>query len=199
MKESKLVGRVGIGIGIVSGFVLGACLCLGVSAASAGNPGPFRWLVPAPAPAGWKHISLQSGDAVLSYPPSLARIHSDSTSVSVARRDKSGTIVVYLNATPQQGTETLTNWTDFRISHNRYESDAVHKDAAGVGLQFLGAKGSCVIDDYLSRVHVHHYREIACIVQGRTKVTVIVAAALQSAWTRAAPLLERAISAYRAR
>ena len=56
-----------------------------------------------------------------------------------------------------------------------------------------------MIDDYLSRVHVHHYREIACFVQGRTKASVIVAAALDSEWTRAAPLLERAVSAYRAR
>jgi hypothetical protein len=198
MEESRLAGRVASWIGIVSGLVLGACLCLGVSAASAANPGPFRWLVPAPAPHGWQHISLPAGDAVLSYPPSLAPIHADRTSVSVAKRDTSGTIHVYLNATPQQGTETLSNWTAFRITHNRYESDAVHEHAAGVGLRFLGAKGSCVIDDYLSRVHVHHYREIACIVQGRTKVSVIVAAALQSEWTRAAPLLERAISAYRA-
>jgi hypothetical protein len=66
-------------------------------------------------------------------------------------------------------------------------------------LQFVGAKGSCVIDDYFSRVHVHHYREIACFVQGRTEASVVVAAALESDWTRAAPLLERAISAYRAR
>ncbi|HEY2373565.1 MAG TPA: hypothetical protein VGH82_13660 [Gaiellaceae bacterium] len=119
--------------------------------------------------------------------------------MSVAKRDKSGRILVYLNATPQQGAETLSNWTVFRITHNRGESDAVHQHAAGVGLHFLGAEGSCVIDDYLSRVHVHHYREIACIVQGRTKTSVIVAAALESDWTRAAPLLERAISAYRAR
>jgi len=198
MEECKLAGRAGLGIGIVSGLVLCACLYL-VSAASAGGPGPFRWLAPAPAPNGWKHISIPSGDAVLSYPPSLAPIHADSTSVSVAKRDKSGTIHVYLNSTPQQGTESLSNWTHYRISHNRIVSDAVHQDAAGVGLHLLGAKASCVIDDYLSRVHVHHYREIACLVQGRTKASVIVAAALESDWTRAAPLLKRAISAYRAR
>lgn len=191
-----MAGR--IGIGIVAGLVLGATLCLSVSAASAGNPGPFRWLVPGPAPAGWKHISLMSTGAVLSYPPSLAQIHSDSASVSVAKRDKIGTIHVYLNLTPQQGAETLSNWSTFRITHNKFESDAVHKHAAGVGLHFRGATGSCVIDDYLSRVHVHHYREIACIVQGRTKITVIVAAALDSEWTQAAPLLERAVSAFRA-
>lgn len=194
-----MASRAGSWIGIVSGLMLGACLCLGGSPAWAGNPGPFSWLVPAPAPTGWKHISIPSGDGVLSYPPSLARIGSDSFSVSVAKRDQSGTIHVYLNATPQQGAERLSNWRTFRISHNRLISDAVREHAAGVGLRFLGAKGSCVIDDYLSRVHVHHYREIACFVQGRTKASVIVAAALDSEWTRAAPLLERAVSAYRAR
>lgn len=188
------MGRTGRGIAIVSGLVL----ALSASAASGGNPGPFSWLVPAPAPAGWKHITLASAKAVLSYPPSLAKIHSDSASVSVAKRDASGTIHLYLNATPQQGAETLSNWTSFRITHNKFESDAVHKHAAGVGLHFLGAKGSCVIDDYSSRVHVHHYQEIACIVQGPTKVSVIVAAALASEWKQAAPILERAVSAYRA-
>jgi hypothetical protein len=187
-----VTGRVAIG-------VLGACLCLGVSAASAGNPGPFSWLVPGAAPAGWKHASLPSGDAVLSYPPSLAVIQSDSTSVSVAKKDTSGTIHVYLNSTPQQGGETLSNWTEYRISHNKLVSDKVRKHAAAVGLHLLRAKGSCVIDDYFSRVHVHHYREIACLVQGRTKTSVIVAAALDSEWAQARPLLERAVSAYQAR
>ena len=185
--------RLATGIVILSGLVLG------VSSAAAGNPGPFRWLVPAAAPAGWKHLALPSGGAVLSYPPSLAPIHADSASVSVAKKDASGTILVYLNATGQQGAENLSNWPAYRISHNRDESDAVHQHAAGVGLRFLGAVGSCVIDDYFSRVHVHHYREIACFVQGRTQAGVVVAAALQSKWAQAAPLLERAISAYRAR
>ena len=185
-------------MGIVVGLALGAWLCLGVFAASAGNPGPFRWLVPAAAPAGWKHAGLPAGGAVLFYPPSLAKISSDSRSVSVAKRDKLGTIHLYLNATPQQGAETLSNWSTFRISHNRLVSDAVHEHAAGVGLHFLNARGSCVTDDYLSRVHVHHYHEIACIVQGRTTISVIVAAALESEWARAAPMLERAVSAYRA-
>ena len=194
MEASKLADRVRI----VSGLVLGACLCLGVSTASAASPGPFSWLVPAAAPAGWKHVSLPDRGGVLSYPPSLAPIGADSRSVSVAKRDKNGTIHVYLNVAPQQSAETLSNWSTFRITHNGLISDHVHKHAAGAGLRFLGARGSCVIDDYFSRVHVHHYHEIACIVQGRTKVTVIVAAALESEWTRAAPLLERAISAYRA-
>jgi hypothetical protein len=188
-----------LGIAIVSGLALGACLWLGVSSASAGNPGPFRWLVPAPAPAAWKHASFPAGGAVLWYPPSLSLIHGDRASVSVARRDKRGRVLVYLNATPQQGAENLGNFPQFRIRHNQAESRAVHREAAAVGLRFLDAVGSCVIDRYVTRYHANHYREIACFVQGPTTASVVVAAALESEWTRAAPLLERAVSAYRAR
>lgn len=187
----QAVSRVGI-------VAILASLCLVLSSASAANPWPFRWLVPAPAPAGWKHASLSSGGAVLWYPPSLAPLPADRTSVSAAERDKAGTVLVYLNSTPQQGAENLANWPQFRIEHDRAESTDVHKEAAAIGLEFLNAVGSCVIDRYVTRVRVNHYREIACFVQGPKTASVIVAAALESEWTRAAPLLERAISAYRA-
>jgi hypothetical protein len=184
---------------IVSSLVLVASLCLGLSSASPANPRPFRWLVPASAPTGWKHARLPAGGAVLWYPPSLSAIKGDRTSVSVATRDKSGRVLVYLNSTPQQGHENLGNWPQFRIAHDRAESTSVHREAAAVGLGFLDAVGSCVIDHYITRYHANHYREIACFVQGNTTASVVVGAALQSEWTRAAPLLERAISAYRAR
>ena len=154
--------------------------------------------MPAPAPAGWKQARLPAGGGVLWYPPSLSAIKGDHTSVAVATRDKSGRILVYLNSTPQQGGENLGNWPQFRIAHDRGESTQVHRDAAGVGLSFLDAVGSCVIDHYTTRSHGNHHREIACFVQGNATASVVVGAALQSEWTRAAPLLERAISAYRA-
>jgi hypothetical protein len=190
--------QAGSRVGIVSSLAIMASLCLVLSSGSAASPRPFRWLVPAPAPAGWKHSSLSSGAAVLSYPPSLTPITADHTSVSVAERDKSGTVLVYLNSTPQQGAENLANWPQFRIAHDRAESTGVHKEAAAIGLGFLNAVGSCVIDRYVTRVRANHYREIACFVQGSATASVIVGAALESEWTRAAPLLERAISAYRA-
>jgi hypothetical protein len=155
--------------------------------------------VPGTPPAGWKHATLPSGGAVLSYPPSLTLIKSDSPSVSAARRDKSGTILVYLNATTQQGAENLGNFPQFRIAHNRITSNAVRRDAAAVGLAFYGAVGSCVMDHYVTHEQNHHYREIACFVQGPTAATVVVAAALESEWKRALPTLERAVSVYRAR
>jgi hypothetical protein len=184
-------------VAIFAALVFGATLCAGASFASSATPPQFRWLVPAPAPSGWKHSSLPSGGAILAYPPSLVPIRGDKTSVSVAKRDASKRILVYLNATPKQGNESLRNWPDFRIAHARSEDDAVHEDARALGLSFLGGKGSCLIDHYATRVHVNHYREIACFVQGHTTASVVVAAALESEWTRVAPLLERAVSAYR--
>ena len=131
------------------------------------------------------------------YPASLVRIKSDSASVSVAQKDRRGRIVVYLNATPKEGNEEqLGTWATFRIEHNKGEDDRVRLHAAASGLRFQAGRGSCVIDDYYTRVIVHHYEEIACFVQGRTSASVIVAAALQSNWARALPLLERAVSAF---
>ncbi len=171
----------------------------GVGAAPAATPAAFRWLVPRAAPSGWKHLSPASGGAVMWYPPSLSRIKSDPASVSVAQKDRSGRIAVYLNATPKEGNqESVATWPAFRIQHNRGEDGRVRLHAQAVGLRFLGGgRGSCVIDDYTTRVIVHHYEEIACFVQGRTSAGVIVAAALQSDWPRAVALLERAVSAYR--
>jgi hypothetical protein len=183
--------------GVVAVLIGGASACLDVRSASATLPVQFRWFVARPAPKVWKRLSLPSGGAVLSYPPLLVRTHSDSGSISVSEKDPNGRILLYLNATPKQSNERLTTWPTFRLRHNRDESDSVREDAHAFGLPFIGGKGSCVIDDYYSRVKVNHYREIACFVQGHTTASVIVAAALQSHWGQAAALLERAVSAYR--
>ena len=68
--------------------------------------------------------------------------------------------------------------------------------AAAEGVQFRGGIGSCVIDDYRTRIGGHHYQEIACLVQGHTSASVIVAAAPAAGWARARPLLLRAVAAY---
>jgi hypothetical protein len=180
---------------LVTAAALGLLAHSGVASA-APPPAQFRWLVPARAPSGWKHLALPSGEAILSYPPSLAPIKGDSSSVSVAQKNADGRIALYLNATPKQGTEQIGTWPAFRLQHDRGETDRVHVIAKAVGLSFLGGKGSCLVDDYYTRVKVHHYQEIACFVQGRSRAAVIIAAALQSDWKRAAPLLERAVSAY---
>jgi hypothetical protein len=101
----------------------------------------------------------------------------------------------YLNVTPRQGAEQLHGWAAFRLDRNREEGDGhVTKVAAAEGLRFHNANGSCVIDDYLSRVGSHPYREIACIVAGHRHTDVFIGAALRSDWLTVRPTLERAAS-----
>ncbi len=141
--------------------------------------------------------SLPNGTAVLSYPPSLLPVAGDKDAVSAARLSPAGAFQLYLNATPRQGAERLRNWAAFRLRLLRSD-DAVsaREVAAAQGVRFRGGTGSCVIDGYVTRIGAHQYNEIACLVQGRTSVSVIVAAAPAATWTRARPLLFRAVAAY---
>lgn len=157
----------------------------------------FPPLHPVAAPAGWPHLTLPDGAAVLSYPPSLHRIAGDTNAVSSGRLSPGGAFQLYLNATPRQGTERLQDWAVSRVKLLRSDDAAwAHQVAAAQGVQFRGGTGSCVIDDYLTRIGAHHYEEIACLVQGRTSASVIVAAAPAAAWARVRPLLFRAVAAY---
>jgi hypothetical protein len=157
----------------------------------------FPPLHPSAAPAGWPHLMLPNGTAVLSYPPSLRRLAGDTDAVSAARLGPDRAFLLYLNATPRQGSERLQGWAAFRLRLLRSDDAAsAHLDAAAEGVKFRGGTGSCVIDDYVTRIGGHHYQEIACLVQGRTSASVIVAAAPAARWARARPLLLRAVSAY---
>jgi hypothetical protein len=162
------------------------------------SPGrAFPPLRPVAAPAGWPHLTLPDGAAVLSYPPSLRRLPGDTDAVSAARLSPRGAFQLYLNATPRQGSERLQDWAASRVKLLRSDDAAwAHQDAAAQGVQFRGGTGSCVIDDYLTRIGAHHYEEIACLVQGRTSASVIVAAAPAATWAQARPLLFRAVTAY---
>ena len=162
------------------------------------SPGrAFPPLVPAAAPAVWPHLTLPNGTAVLSYPPSLHPLAGDTDAVSAGRLGPGGAFQLYLNATPRQGSERLLGWAAFRLRLLRSDDAAsAHQDAAAQGVKFRGGTGSCVIDDYLTRIGGHHYQEVACLVQGRTSASVIVAAAPAAQWARARPLLFRAVAAY---
>ncbi len=117
--------------------------------------------------------------------------------MSAADRARRGDFLAYLNLTPQQGEESLSTWPSFRVTVLRGDSAAsVHVDGQKLGLSFRGGTGSCVIDDYVTRVHSNHYHEIACFVQGRTAASVIIAAATSSKWPAAAAELERAVASY---
>jgi hypothetical protein len=170
------------------------------SASSAGTAAvptaaPFAWLRPASAPSGWSVARLPSGTA-MAYPSSWQRIRSDPGTVSAAVVEPGSDLVVdYMNATPQQGEETLRNWATFRPDHDREEGDSqVRVLASARGLRFRDGRGSCVIDRY--RTPRTSYQEIACLVSGRHGANVIVAAALASRWRQEAPVLERAVSAF---
>jgi hypothetical protein len=165
------------------------------------SPGrAFPPLHPAAAPAGWPHLTLPSQAAVLSYPPALHQLAGDAGTVSAARLSPRGTIGLYLNATPRQGAEQLPDWAAFRLARLRSDDAASAREiTAARGVQFRGGTGSCVIDDYITRIGARHYEEIACLVQGRTSATVIIAAAPAARWAQARPLLFQAVAAYLAR
>lgn len=156
----------------------------------------FHWFTARAAPASWTHRALLSGGGILSYPATFVA-GSDKDGISRERLDAHGTVLVYLDATPEQGPESLRDWPSYRIAVVRGESNDVHEDGHAFRLRFRGGTGSCVLDDYRTRVQNHHYREMACFVQGRRYATVLVAAALESEWTRSLKTLERAIDAYR--
>jgi hypothetical protein len=183
--------------------VMLACLATAFAAAAVSAaaqtvgsvPRNFRWFKATPAPPTWKVRALRSGDGFLFSPRNYTRQH-DPDGVSLAVRNRHGTIVDYLDATPKQGAESSSSWPTYRLHIVAEESDLLREDARAYGLHFPGGKGSCVIDDYKSRVVIHHYREIACFVHGHTGASVVIAAALASNWAQAAPTLERAVEAY---
>jgi hypothetical protein len=188
----------------ILGISLAVAACLSVASAfAAALPPPFSLtrLKPAPEPPNWIPLVPASGTSVLWYPPSMRQIPGDTYSVSTALRDRTGQVtLVYLNAGPKTGAETMATWPSFRVAHLREERDrAVHEEARASGITFRGGTGSCVVDDYITRRKGHHYREVACFVQGRTTASVIVAAALVSVWPTYAPQLIRAIESWQVR
>ena len=167
----------------------------GTSTAWEPQSGSFAWLDPAPAPADWRPASTANSGATLFYPPGWKAIPGDKGTVTEAIRDGAGRYIGYLNLTTRQGPEQLHGWATFRTTRNSEDGDRhVRQVAAAEGLPFRHARGSCVIDDYLSKVGSHPYREIACIVSGRRHTDVFIAAALRSDWLTLGPTLERAAS-----
>jgi hypothetical protein len=159
-------------------------------------PAAFAWLHPEAVPPGWRTLRLPGSGAGLSAPASWEPARSDAGTKTLVSRGPSGAIVGYLNATPRQGDENAANWASFRVAHNRGEGDREERRlASGRDLPFRSATGSCVIDSYLTGSG-NRYREIACLVTGRSSATVIVAAAPPSRWHAERSVLERAVSAF---
>ena len=157
----------------------------------------FPPLHPAAAPTRWPHCNAAQRNRRTVLPALAKQLAGDTDAVSAARLSPGGAFQLYLNATPRQGTERLRHWAASRLRLLRSDDAAsAHQDAAAEGIKFRGGTGSCVIDDYVTRIGAHHYQEIACLVQGRTSASVIVAAAPAATWAQARPLLFRAVAAY---
>jgi hypothetical protein len=160
------------------------------------HPAAFAWLHPETVPPGWRTVRLPGSDAGLSAPASWEPARSDPRTSTLVERGASGRIVGYLNATPRQGDEDAANWAGFRVAHNGGEGDReVRRLASARDLPFPSATGSCVIDSYTTTTG-NRYREIACLVAGRSSTTVIVAAAPPSRWHSEGPLLRRAVNTF---
>jgi hypothetical protein len=209
-----------LGLGAALVLVLIAVSAIVLSRASRTPGQPFPRLAAASAPAGWPHLVLPDATAVgpkavgpkavgpkavgpkavLSYPPSLSQVHGDAGSVTAAQFNAEGGYLLYLNATPKQGAENLPHWAAFRLRFLRSDdATSARLDAATRSVRFRGGTGSCVVDDYVTKIGAHHYKELACLVQGHRGATVIVAAAPAERWAKAGPLLERAVAAYQVR
>src|SRR3954470_8749105 len=192
MRRTRVSGGVS-GLAIVGVALI---VTVGGSGSSARGrvSGSFDWLRPAAPPTGWK-VPHNAGRATFGHPPGGRPIKTDAGTRSVALLGARGRIDGYLNATPEQGTETLANWSRFRPAHNRREGDrSVRLIASSDQLAFRSGRGSCVIDDYTTSKAT--YREIACLVSGPRASAVVVAAAPAALWKRQAATLERAVSSF---
>jgi hypothetical protein len=161
-----------------------------------GVQGPFSWLRPQPPPPSWRVARIPSG-AELAYPAGWQHLKSDRGTTTVALLGGPGQFLGYLNVTPRQGNESLANWGEFRVDHNREEGDiAVTRLASATGLRFLTGHGGCVKDSYRTSTG-GHYIEIACLVVGARTDSVIVGAATPASWAATSGSIERAISGFR--
>jgi hypothetical protein len=156
--------------------------------------GPFGWLSPASPPTRW-NVARTQGGAMLAYPPGWTPLKTDPGTASMALLGSGGRIDGYLNATPRQGNETLTDWSHFRPQHNHDEGDrGVRLVAATTDGRFRSGRGACVIDTYATSKA--SYREIACLVSGPSSSAVVVAAAPTALWGQLAAKLHRAVSSF---
>lgn len=168
----------------------------GASSSAVAPAGALSALAARPAPVTWRAVRIPSG-ALLSYPAGWRLARGDAGSATAIARDAHGAIVGYLNATPRQSNETLSGWSSFRVAHNVREGERdVRREASRQRVRFLDGRGTCVQDSYTTTTRAR-YVELACLVQGSTASTVIVAATTPQRWAATVGLLERAVSAFR--
>jgi hypothetical protein len=170
------------------------------SQAAQADPAGFAWFRSEAAPGSWLRASLAGRRGVLSYPSTLQAMPGDAGTVTFGLSTRSGAALIYLNVTPRQGGETLQNWPGFRVEHLREDGETdVRVDAMSGTLSFHGGPGRCVVDDYTTKIHNNHYREIACYVQGASgarTASVLIAATRIVTWAQYGTLLERVVNGY---
>lgn len=179
---------------------VGALVLASAGGASGGpselHPRALSWVRPTVPPASWRSLPLPESPAVLPLPPGWHAAPGDPGTRTAELTGADGEVEGYLNATPRQGQETLGNWGEFRVEHNRDEGDReVELLAAAGSLEFRTGRGSCVIDSYLT-TGGRRYREIACIVAGPEATTVIVGAAPPGRWSAEQGVLRRAVTSF---
>jgi hypothetical protein len=168
----------------------------------AGHALSFAWFSATAAPASWHRDRLPGGAGVLAAPPQFRRLPADPGTLTRGLQragDSRFVPAVYLNATPQQGEESLADWAHFRLAHlTDDDASSARLQATARGLRFHGGTGSCVLDDYVTKVQAHHFREVACFVQGPHGGRVVVAATLTRNWPTYSTVVEDSIEAYAA-
>lgn len=202
-----IVGRVAALVAVVVLAVGATWLFLGPGGRGqhnlpAGQAVSFGWFSAAAAPTGWHRDRLPDGAGVLAAPPHFQRLPADPGTLArglVRAGDSRLVPTVYLNATPQQGSESLANWAQVRLAHlTDDDASSARLEANAPRLRFHGGAGSCVLDDYVTKLKAHQFREIACFVQGPHGGSVVVAATLASNWPTYSALVERSVEAYAA-
>jgi hypothetical protein len=193
-RRTRIVSALGVAVAIA------AAGCGAVGRPHPGGltgPGPAGGAgLPAvgPLPSGWGALRLATG-AALPYPSDWHRISGDPGSASAAEFDRTGKIRAYLNVTPAEGHESLSNWITFRLRHNADEGDRNVRLISATAPRGLSRRiSACVTDQYTtSRTS---YRELACIVapRGGARAIVLVAAAQPDLWPRERPAFEFAFS-----
>jgi len=170
------------------------------SQAAQAAPASFAWFRSQAAPGSWLRASLAGRSGVLSYPSTLRPMPGDAGTVTFGLNTRSGATLIYLNVTPRQGGETLQNWPGFRVEHLREDGETgVRVDATSGTLSFHGGQGRCVVDDYTTKIHNNHYREIACYVRGASgahSASVLIVATRVVTWAQYGTLLERVVNGY---
>ncbi|HXR28326.1 MAG TPA: hypothetical protein VN772_02025 [Solirubrobacteraceae bacterium] len=129
------------------------------------------------------------------YPRGWQLTRGDRGTATAVAMDGHGHIAGYLNLTPRQSPETLSDWTSFRVRHNIEEGERdVRSEGSATGVRFRDARGSCVRDSYTTTTNAR-YTELACLVRGPVASAVIVGAAPPAEWSGVSPSLERALAA----